>query len=271
MAKRSIYTDLMTYEPGAMTEDHGRADLQVHTAHGDAMGGATEIFEAVESAGILNVIAVTDHDDVEGALLAREVHAQGGYSFELVTGIEVTTRQGHLLALWVDQPIPSFRSLEETVAAIHGAEGLAVIPHPFSMLTRSIGRRRLERNLAVADRELHVDGIELANPTSFGWDTRRARRLNEEWYQLAVTGGSDAHFTELIGAAYTSFPGRTASDLRLAIEARTTEGHLGKKVPLHEIGLRRLAHQQVRGLSVTPRKVFGPPLRRLARRVRRGS
>ena len=258
----------MTTEPRD-PDEQGRADLQVHTAHGDAMGGAAEIFEAVDTAGFLDVIAVTDHDDVEGSLLAREVHAQGRHSFELVTGIEVTTRQGHLLALWVDEPVRSFRSLEETVATIHRLGGMAVIPHPFSMLTRSIGRRRLERNLAAADPTSRVDGIELANPTSFGWDTRRARRLNEERYHLAVTGGSDAHFTELIGAAYTSFPGRTAEELRVAIESQTTEGHLGRKVPLRQIGIRRLAHQQVRGLSVTPRKVLGPPLRRIAGRVRR--
>jgi len=258
-----------------MTDDsdgstrHGRADLQVHTSHGDAMGDATEVFEAVEAAGFLDVIAVTDHDDVTGALLAREAHAAGGYSFELVTGIEVTTRQGHLLALWVDEPVRSFRSLEQTVAQIHELGGLAVLPHPFSMLTRSIGRRRLERNLAIADTAVHPDGIELANPTSFGWDTSRARQRNDEHWKLAVTGGSDAHFTELIGAAYTTFPGRTASDLRAAIDARTTDGFLGKHVSLAEIGIRRLAHQQVRGLSVTPRKVLGPRLRRARARLGR--
>ncbi len=247
----------------------GRADLQVHTSHGDAMGDAAEIFAAIESRGLLDVVAVTDHDDIEGALLAREVHAQGGYSFELVTGIEVTTRQGHLLALWVDEPVRSFRSLEQTVAQIHALGGLAVIPHPFSMLTRSIGRRRLERNLAIADPTVHPDGIELANPTSFGWDTRRARQRNAERWQLAVTGGSDAHFTELLGAAYTTFPGRSASDVRAAIEARETDGVLGQRVSMAEIGVRRLAHQQVRGLSVTPRKVLGPRVRRVRERLKR--
>ena len=261
----------MTSHPNHPPSELGRADLQLHTAHGDAMGDAAEIFEAVQRAALLDVVAVTDHDDIEGARIARDVHARGNYSFDLVTGIEVTTRQGHLLALWVDEPVPSFRSLEQTVARIHQLGGLAVIPHPFSMLTRSIGRRRLERNLAIADPAVHPDGIELANPTSFGWDTRRARQRNDERWRLAVTGGSDAHFTELIGSAYTTFPGRTAEELRAAIEARQTDGVLGKRVSMAEIGVRRLAHQQVRGLSVTPRKVLGPPLRRArARLTRRG-
>jgi len=245
----------------------GRADLQIHTSHGDGMGNAAEIFDVVDKNEFLDVIAITDHDDINGALLAREIHAQKRRSFDLITGIEITTLQGHLLALWVDEPVPSFRNLEETVAAIHRLDGLAIIPHPFSMLTRSIGRRRLERNLEIADHTAHVDGIELANPTSFGWDTRKAQRLNDECYRLAATGGSDAHFLELLGSAYTSFPGRTEQELRIAIENRITEGHLGRKVPLLEIGLRRLAHQQVRGLSDTPRKVLGPPLRRFRRNV----
>lgn len=252
----------------AAVEPLGRADLQIHTSHGDAMEDAEAIFARIEAMGTLDVVAVTDHDDIEGALLARELHARGSYSFEFVPGIEVTTRQGHLLALWVDEPVRSFQSLEQTVAAIHQQGGLAVLPHPFSMLTRSIGRRRLERALAIEDTSVHPDGIELANPTMFGWDVPRGRRLNEERYQLAVTGGSDAHFTELIGSAYTTFPGRTSEELRQAIIERRTDGVRERSVPLAEIGVRRLLHQQVRGLSVTPRKVLGPPLRRVLRRVR---
>lgn len=256
--------------PPLAPDRFGRADLQVHTAHGDGMEHARGIFERVELGGELDVIAITDHDDVRGALLAREVHAQAPYHFDLVTGIEVTTRQGHLLALWVDVPIPSFRSLEATVAAIHRAGGLAVVPHPFSLLTRSIGRRSLERVLAIADPAVHPDGIELANPTSRGWDTgRRARWLNAHRYALAETGGSDAHFPEAVGAAYTLFPGRDAATLRRAILQRRTSAVLGRGTPLRAIGARRLALQQVRGLSVTPRKVLGPALGRLRDRLSR--
>ena len=131
----------------------GQADLQLHTAHGDGMAGAREVLDRVQSHTDLDVVAVTDHDDVAGALEARAVHARGDYGFEFVPGIEVTTRSGHLLALWVDVPIRSFRSLAETVRAIHRAGGLAVVPHPFSYLTRSIGQRALQRVLAEGDPE----------------------------------------------------------------------------------------------------------------------
>ena len=246
----------------------GRADLQVHTAFGDAMEDARTIFERIEVMGELDVIAVTDHDDVRGALEAREVHARAPYHFDLVTGIEITTQHGHLLALWVDEPIRSFRSLEETVSAIHQQGGLAVVPHPFSLLTRSIGRRSLERVLAIADPSTHPDGIEVVNPTSAGWDTGlRAIEANRAHWGLAETGGSDAHFAEAVGGAYTLFPGRTSEDVRQAILDRTTSGRRGAGVPLRQIGAARLAMQQVRGLSVTPKKVLGPPFGRFVARV----
>ncbi|MEX2445996.1 MAG: PHP-associated domain-containing protein [Dehalococcoidia bacterium] len=263
-------THAMTDGPRAAR--FGRADLQIHTAYGDGMEDARALFEAIELRGELDVVAITDHDDIGGALLAREVHAQAPYHFDFVTGIEVTTQQGHLLALWVEEPVPSFRSLEATVAAVHRAGGLAVVPHPFSLLTRSVGRRSLERVLAIEDEATHPDGIELANPTSRGWDTgARARTLNGEQYHLAETGGSDAHFAEAVGAAYTLFPGHDAESLRRAVLARRTHGVTGRGTPLRTIGARRLAVQQVRGLAVTPRKVLGPPLGRLRDRIRTGA
>ncbi|MQC17374.1 MAG: phosphotransferase [Chloroflexi bacterium] len=247
----------------------GRADLQIHTDFGDGTASPLAIFERIERDALLDVVAITDHDDIRGALAARDVYERHRerWGFELVTGIEVTTLQGHLLALWVEQPIPSFRSLERTIGVIHEAGGIAVVPHPFSMLTRSIGRRTLERVLRLPI-DQHPDGIEVASPLARGWDTGlRTSRLNSERWQLAETGGSDAHFNESLGLAYTRFPGRTADALRDAILNRTTEGVLVGGTPYRRIGLRRLATQQVRGLSVTPRKMMEPPLRRIRGRI----
>lgn len=263
-AARPLTADRRTDDPSLF----GRADLQVHSASGDGTATAREIFDRVQALGALDAIAFTDHDDISGALAARELHARGSYDFAFIPGIELTTRAGHLLALWVDRPIRSLRPLDETIAAIHAAGGLAVIPHPFSYLTRSVGQRALERLLRDADAETRPDGIEVANVSPAGRVTgAKALRLNRERYRLAETGGSDAHFLEAVGSAYTLFRGRSADDLRRAIVEGRTHGVCGDRVSLRRIGIRRLVHQQVRGLSETPKRVLGPPLRRVATRL----
>ncbi len=271
MIARTMQTATADENDSASALRFGVADLHLHTDAGDGMSSARDVLDRVERATELDVIAITDHDDIAGALAAREVHTRGEYHFAFVPGIEVTTRAGHLLALWVDEPIASLRPLDETIAAIHRAGGMAVIPHPFSYLTRSVGQRALERLLRDGDAETRPDGIEVANPSLAGRVTRaKAQRLNRERYRIAEIGGSDAHFIEEVGVARTLFGGTTSADLRASIEQGATRGLIRDPVPLQAIGARRLLRQQVRGLSVTPRKVLARPLRRLAGALRGG-
>src|SRR5215471_9489563 len=92
----------------------GTADLHVHTTGSDGVATAAQVLEYVERRTSLAVLAITDHDDLAPALHAREMHARGGYSFDFVPGMEVTTIEGHLLALFVEERVPSFRTLPRT-------------------------------------------------------------------------------------------------------------------------------------------------------------
>src|SRR3989304_4326442 len=106
---------------GSVSEDprRAKADLHVHTASGDGMASPRQILDYVEAETDLDVIAVTDHDDLPGALEAREVCARGRYRFQVITGMEVTAIEGHIIALWVEEPLPSLRPVEEVVEAVH--------------------------------------------------------------------------------------------------------------------------------------------------------
>ena len=99
--------------------DLGKADLHIHTAIGDGMAEIQELLDYVEEETDLDVIAVTDHDNIKGAHAARELWAKGRYSFEVVAGVEVTAVEGHLLALYVEQPPPALRPVVEVLAAVH--------------------------------------------------------------------------------------------------------------------------------------------------------
>ena len=174
----------------------GAADLQVHTSHSDGLTTPEEAVRWAERAG-LDVLAITDHDDLRGALETREAAARIGSRVEVVTGIEITTRSGHLLALFIERPVPSFRSLAATLEAVHSQGGLCVIPHPLMPLPPSLHRRTIDRILAAPPPRGAFDAIELAGGVRIGeFLRRRARRLNAERWHLPETGGSDAHFPE---------------------------------------------------------------------------
>jgi predicted metal-dependent phosphoesterase TrpH len=230
----------------------GRADLQLHSDLGDGLASPEAILDAAERVG-LDVIALTDHDDIRGAFLLRDIAARRSSPIEIVPGVEVTTRSGHLLALWIEEEIPMFAALAETVARIHRAGGVAIVPHPLSYLTFSVGEGALRALAAAADPEVHVDAIETRNP-SYAGRVRGARAtwLNETVLHVAETGSSDAHHSKLVGTTWTDFSGDDGAALRRAIADRTTRPD-GRHWTLGE-HLNGVARQQWRSMVRDPVK-----------------
>lgn len=219
------------------------------------MATLPEILEYVEEATDLSVLAISEHDDLHPALAAREAWAKGRYRFEVIVAEEVTTIEGHLLALFIGEPVPSLKPLRPTLEAIHKQGGLAIIPHPMSWLTRSIGQRTIERVLSEGNGGVHFDGIETSGSPAARVTRSKAQRLNRERYHLAEVGASDAHFLQAIGACHTVFEGTTAEELRQAIVARSTSAVVGRHPSLRQIGIVPVLHQQWRGMLATPRKM----------------
>jgi hypothetical protein len=245
-------------------DGYGIADLHMHSDNSDGMASVEQILDYIEHETNLDIVAITDHDTLAGSLEAREIAARKSLSFELIPGAEITTQEGHLLALFIEQPVKSFQSVEKTIAAVHDQGGLCVVPHPMSWLTRSIGEGALDRVMAHRDSGMHVDGIELYNPTVAGRVTQdKTRRLNRERWLLAETGSSDSHFIGQIGSGYTIFSGRSAAELRAQLEARETTA-AGYRMPtLAEIGYGQIVQQQVRSLVVWPSKLASRAAKRL--------
>jgi hypothetical protein len=230
----------------------GRADLQLHSDLGDGLSSPAEILDAAERAG-LDVIALTDHDDIRGAFALRDLAARNRSPVAIVPGVEVTTRSGHLLALWVEDEIPMLCSLADAIARVHRAGGVTIVPHPLSFLTFSIGEGALRQLAAHQDRARMVDGVEVRNP-SYAGRVRASRSawLNTHVLKAAETGSSDAHQAALVGTCWTDFPGRSAEDLRRAIDARTTSAD-GRPWSLRE-HLDGAAQQQWRAMVRDPIK-----------------
>jgi predicted metal-dependent phosphoesterase TrpH len=195
-----------------------KADLHLHTNLGDGTASPRRVLEIAKARG-LKVIAVTDHDHFEGAKHVQELVEREDWGIEVIWGCEVTTRQGHLLGLFINRRIKFLTHVEGAIDAIKEQGGLVVIPHPMGRLVPSLTRRKIEALLTCG---YPIDGIELYNPSPANASVRnQVRQLNQQW-GFAATGSSDAHFWQHIGAGYTLFPGETSDDVRQAILSHTT-------------------------------------------------
>jgi predicted metal-dependent phosphoesterase TrpH len=207
---------------------NGLADLHMHTSASDGYPAVDELLDYVAEQGRLNVIAITDHDVLDASLWAFE--RRTAYPFDIVPGVEITSRDGHVLGLWVTQAVPRGLSLAETAAAIHEQGGLAVMAHPFEFFVHfhRVWRYFTRPQVLV---ESGIDAVEVHNsgaPSPGGnWFSRRmARQL-----ALPMIGGSDAHTLTAIGCGVTIFEGQTALDLRNAIQTGRTFAE-GKPWPI---------------------------------------
>jgi predicted metal-dependent phosphoesterase TrpH len=200
-----------------MTLFQGCADLHIHTSASDGRYQVTEVLKHIATQRPnLNVIAITDHDTLDASLWAYEQKHR--FSFDIVPGVEVSSRGGHILGLWVTTPIARRMSLEDTVSAIHEAGGIAILAHPFDMMMDDVrlNARRYLRNPQVL-LQAGLDGVEVHNAGIITpMSTVLARHLAQR-AGLAMLGNSDAHTLGAIGTGRTRFTGVTASDLRRAI------------------------------------------------------
>lgn len=80
----------------------------------------------------------------------------------MITGVEVSTRQGHLIGLFVTRAPGPGRPVEESIDAIKQQGGLVIVPHPLGRLVPSLSRRRIDSLLAAG---YAIDGIEMYNPS----------------------------------------------------------------------------------------------------------
>jgi predicted metal-dependent phosphoesterase TrpH len=233
--------------------------MHIHTSCNDGTASVREILDFVRDHTDLDVIAITDHDRLRGAQEALQM--AGDYVFEVVSGVEMTTLEGHCLCLFVDQPIKMWRSLEWTIGKAHEQGAMVIAPHPMSMLTRSIGRWSFERVIGSTSPEIYFDAVETLNPSYAGRIAEpKVKRLNGQRWHLPEVGNSDSHHREGVGTAFTRFAGSTAADYRqsVAVHATAPEGQhwdLGT----HALVARRKLHSFRKNIGNGP----GHMLRRL--------
>lgn len=201
----------------------GLADLHLHTIYSyDGTASLPSVLNRAKQMG-LDVIAITDHDEIAGALKATEIAPI--YDLEVIPGIEITTAEGDLLALFITEKVDAGLSLIETVQRVRELGGVCIVPHPMAggMGMKSLSARSILkalRNPAVAETLI---AIEVYNATALDRISGHYARLLANRLGIAQVGNSDAHVADAIGLGVTEFEGKSAADLLIALKNGTTK------------------------------------------------
>ena len=166
-------------------------DLHMHTDHSSDCATPVEVLLATAKEQGFGAIAITDHNEISGALEAS-AKADG---IKVIVGEEVkTASQGEVIGLFVHERIPRGLGLAETVAEIRRQGGLVYVPHPFDRMHVAPGYEHL---LAILE---EIDAIEIFNPrVAIGSFNEEAARFAAK-YRLIAAAGSDSHVAAALGS-----------------------------------------------------------------------
>ena len=168
-------------------------DLHMHTDHsGDCETPVEVLLATAEEVG-LGAIAVTDHNEISGALEALEKAKAAGV--KVIVGEEVkTAEQGEVIGLFIEEKIPRGLTMAETVAEIKRQGGLVYVPHPFDRMHAVPDYEHLPAILA------DIDAIEVFNPrVAIGAFNEEAVRFAAK-YRIVAGAGSDSHVAQGLGS-----------------------------------------------------------------------
>lgn len=185
-----------------------------HLSYPDCITTPKRAVKVAERLG-LDVLCITDHNSIKGAIEAKKFNSE-----LVVVGEEVRSRDGEIIGLFLQENIEPDLSAEETIDLIHEQDGIAIAPHPFSAICSGLGHKI---------NALELDGVEVFN--SLHRDGYSNAIALKTCNGNAMLGGSDAHASKMIGNGYTLFEGTTQEELRTTIKRKKTT-HGGTITPL---------------------------------------
>ncbi|MCS7143901.1 MAG: PHP domain-containing protein [Archaeoglobaceae archaeon] len=163
-----------------------KAELHVHSNFSDGKDSVGEILKiAIEKR--IDVISITDHDTVEGSLIAMELVSAEKIPVVVIPGIEISTKSGHLLAYGIMRGIEKGLGMRETCEMVRKLKGVSVLAHPFDFIRKGTLRR---------EDFSFVDCVEVFNAKSYF--NFLAKRYAKKFNKKGI-GGSDAHTAKQIG------------------------------------------------------------------------
>lgn len=170
-----------------------KVDLHTHSVASPDGGISADQYAHLLSTGVLDVVAVTDHNRIDFAL-----KLQGELGDRVIVGEEIMTTGGEIIGLFLTEMVQPGLSPLETVRCIKDQGGLVYIPHPFETMRKGLASETLE------ELQDHLDIIEIVNGRAFMQNRQTKSALFAKLHRVAGAASSDAHGVRGVGKTYTA-------------------------------------------------------------------
>lgn len=200
-------------------------DLHVHTKYSICSNLKLPIVLKIAKKKKLDGLAITDHNTIKGALKVASLNKNK--DFEVIIGAEIKTNKGDVLAYYLNEEIKE-RDLFEVIDKVKEQGGVVIIAHPFRIFPWSRFKLDIKE---VANK---IDGIEGFNSRNILLGNIQAIKVAKS-VELAITAGSDAHFSFEIGQAVTKFEGsliKAIKQRKTYVQGKTTLALVGGTLSL---------------------------------------
>ncbi len=215
-----------------------KLDLHTHSVQSPDGSLRQADYQSILDRGLLNVIAITDHNSIAFAL---KLHAELGD--RIIVGEEISAREGEVIGLFLKEVVPAGLSAAETADRIHRQGGLVYIPHPFETVRKGLSLQALEGISESVEIVETQNGRAIQNKGSKAADWAKL-------YQLPGAASSDAHGKHGWGKTYSvidQVPTREnlAEQLMKATYAISSPGIRGLLYPKFNRVRKKLSLQRV--------------------------
>ena len=186
-------------------------DLHMHTKYSKCSNLKPETILKLAKKHGLDGIAITDHNEIKGALEVKKLNKDK--DFEVIAGEEISTSYGDVLVYYLNKKINTI-DFYDVVDESKRQGAIISIAHPFR--TTLINNHKFK--LPIEKVKNNIDAVECFNSRTLPSDNKKANEIADK-LKIAKTAGSDAHFFFEVGTAYTIFDG----NLRIAIKMKKTK------------------------------------------------
>ena len=183
-----------------------KVDLHTHSSASHDGGISFEQYQLALSSGLLDAIAVTDHNSIETAQALHELLGD-----QIIVGEEIMTSQGEIIGLFLKQPIAPGQSALDTVRSIKDQGAIVYIPHPFETVRKGMGPAVLETLID------YIDIVEVCNGRAFVQNRSAQAVVWARLNNIDSAASSDAHGYRGLGRTYSDLPEMPTRDNLLKV------------------------------------------------------